>query len=64
MKIEYPYVYKVTEKSTGKFYIGKKVSKDKKDYYPMIGEEYFTSSTDNDLRIILKNIQKNIFAKY
>lgn len=55
MKINRPYVYKVTEKSTGKFYIGKKVAKNKDGNYPMIGEEYFTSSTNNEFRKNFKN---------
>lgn len=50
MKITNPYVYKVIEKATGKFYIGKKVAKNEEGYYPMIGEEYFTSSTNKEFR--------------
>ena len=49
-KIDKPYVYKVIEKDTGRFYIGKKVAKNKEGYYPMIGEEYFTSSTNKEFK--------------
>ena len=50
MKISNPYVYKVTEKLTGKFYIGKKVAKNKEGYFPVIGEEYFTSSSNTEFK--------------
>ena len=40
------YVYKVTDKRTGKYYIGSKVTLNPDNYY--IGYNYFTSSTDED----------------
>lgn len=40
------YVYKVTDKRTGKYYIGSKTTLDKDNYY--IGYNYFTSSTDTE----------------
>lgn len=43
-----PYVYKVTDRSNGKSYIGSKTSDS--NHCHMIGVNYFTSSTDKDFR--------------
>lgn len=48
------YVYKVTDKRTGKYYIGSKTTLDKDNYY--IGYNYFTSSTDTEF---VEDFKKN-----
>jgi hypothetical protein len=52
------YVYKVTDKRTGKYYIGSKTTLNKDNYY--IGYNYFTSSTDTEF---VEDFKKNT-AKY
>lgn len=52
------YVYKVTDKRTGKYYIGSKTTLDADNYY--IGYNYFTSSTDTEF---VDDFKKNT-AKY
>ena len=39
-----PYVYRVTNKITGQFYVGSKIAKGE------IGVDYFTSSTNKEFR--------------
>lgn len=52
------YVYRVTDKRTGKYYIGSKTTLNPDNYY--IGYNYFTSSTDKDF---VEDFKKNT-AKY
>ena len=53
-----PYIYIVKNKQNGKFYIGSQCSG------KIIGINYFTSSTDKNLKKILKIIQITmIFGK-
>ena len=50
------YVYKVTNKKTGKYYIGSKTTLNADNYY--IGYNYFTSSTDTEFVEDFKNNTK------
>lgn len=51
------YVYKVTNKKTGKYYIGSKTTLNADNYY--IGYNYFTSSTDTEF---VEDFKKNTNA--
>lgn len=53
----FPYVYRVTNKITGQFYIGKKTTPGE------IGVDYFTSSSDKDFKAGFKSNPENYLCE-